>query len=110
LSKVTQILLNILSNAIDALHEQSNACICSKVCFEQDYLKVTISDNGPGMDSALLDRVFEPFYTTKSTGTGLGLMICKRLSDSISARIEINSTPGDGTYFNLYLPLTNGEQ
>ncbi|OUS27905.1 hypothetical protein A9Q98_08455 [Thalassotalea sp. 42_200_T64] len=110
LSKVTQILLNVLSNAMDALHEQTDPCICCSVCIDQDYLKINITDNGPGIDSALLDKIFEPFYTTKAKGTGLGLMICKRLSDSISAKIEIHSKVGDNTQVNLYLPLNNGEQ
>lgn len=106
--KLTQILLNVLSNAIDALQGQSDAIIDIKVHCDDEQVKILIKDNGPGISQDKLDKVFEPFYTTKRKGTGLGLMICKQLADSIDVDFTITSIVKQNTQVELSLPIKNG--
>jgi signal transduction histidine kinase/ActR/RegA family two-component response regulator len=75
------------------------------------YAYLAVSDTGSGIDSAKLDRVFEPFYTTKPVGegTGMGLSIAHGIVASHSGAISVTSTPGEGTTFRVYLPLLDLE-
>ena len=68
-------------------------------------LRIRISDGGCGMDAHTRSRLFTPFFTTKPEGTGLGLLSCKRFVDSLDGRIVVESEPGQGTTFELHLPL-----
>ncbi|MEL7473890.1 MAG: ATP-binding protein, partial [Planctomycetota bacterium] len=63
-----------------------------------------VIDTGPGMDTERLERIFEPYFTTKSGGTGLGLPTTRRLVEAHGGRIEAHSEPGRGTDFVLTLP------
>jgi CheY-like chemotaxis protein len=64
-----------------------------------------VADTGDGMDPQTLERLFEPFFTTKKTGTGLGLLSCKRIVASHGGVMRVDSSPGQGTRFHLYIPL-----
>jgi signal transduction histidine kinase len=66
---------------------------------------ITISDTGPGIPKELLSRIFEPFYTTKASGTGLGLYVVKQLVEKNGGKVEVSSQAGRGTMFNLSLSL-----
>jgi PAS domain S-box-containing protein len=105
--KVVRVLVNIMSNAIEAMPEGGTIWIRSEMQEEEDYLKLTISDNGPGIDEEQLDRVFEPFFTTKTRGTGLGLSICKKIVEAHSGILRIHSKEGEGTTLTILLPLMN---
>jgi signal transduction histidine kinase len=66
---------------------------------------LTIEDNGIGMDESVAKRIFERFYTNKSSkGTGLGLPVVKKLIETHKGKVEVRSTPGKGTIFYLQLP------
>lgn len=69
-------------------------------------LELSIRDAGPGIPPDVIDRIFEPFFSTKPTGqgTGLGLSIVRRLVDQSNGCIYVQSAPGDGTEFRIYLP------
>ncbi|MEO8809759.1 MAG: response regulator [Rhodanobacter sp.] len=69
------------------------------------YLRISVIDDGPGMDDETLQHLFEPFFTTKETGTGLGLVSCKRIVASHGGVMRVRSRSGDGTRFDLYVPL-----
>jgi PAS domain S-box-containing protein len=71
-----------------------------------DYLVIEVQDNGPGIPSSVLPRIFDPFFTTKATGTGLGLSICFSVVKKHEGAIEVESTPGKGTCFRVYLPAS----
>jgi signal transduction histidine kinase len=72
--------------------------------YESSYLMVRISDNGIGMEGKVLERIFDPFYTTKSKGTGLGLCIAHNVVESHGGVLEIHSEPSRGTDVFIYLP------
>ena len=71
---------------------------------------VRIKDNGGGMDPETQKKIFRPFYTSKSNGTGLGLAITRKLVDAHNGRVELHSTPGQGTEFVLTFPKQAGAE
>ena len=96
--RLYQVWVNIISNALHAMKHQGRLEI-SVAQIERE-VKVSITDNGPGIPQAILHRVFEPFFTTKGLGegTGLGLDITKRILDEIGGRIDVETRPGKTTF------------
>ncbi len=97
----------LVTNAVDAMRERGSIHLASRV--ERDgsngvRVAIAVTDTGPGIDPASLPRVFELFYTTKPTGTGVGLAMAKRLVERQGGSIAVVSTPGKGATFTLYLP------
>lgn len=103
--KLEQVFVNLLSNAIDALSGRPDARI--DIVAERTPSGVTVhfSDNGPGISNAQIDKLFEPFYTTKPSGQGLGLglAITRFIVDSVGGRITCANLPAGGLEFTLYL-------
>jgi signal transduction histidine kinase len=99
-----QLLLNLLLNAAAALPEQGSAAVTARLL--DDVVEVTVSDDGRGIAADELDRVFDPFYTTRDEGTGLGLTIVRRIADAHGAELCIESQPGLGTTIRLGMPRT----
>jgi len=117
-TELQQCLLNLCLNAIQAMPDGGKLRIETSqaelpadffMAGEQPhsgrYLRISVIDSGPGMDNAVLEHLFEPFFTTKETGTGLGLMSCKRIVGSHGGVMRVDSVPGRGTRFDLYIPL-----
>lgn len=105
--QLQQVFLNILSNAFAAVDDGGRIDISMKQEGENTVL-VTISDDGPGIPEELIDRVFEPFFSTKSDyGTGLGLSITFGIVEKLGGRIDVQSEVGEGASFNVRLPLTS---
>ena len=96
-------ILNLLLNAMEACESNGRVRIFSRV--SDTVCTVEIRDNGPGLDSESLARIFEPYYTTKAGGTGLGLSITRGIVEEHGGRIEISSTPGQGCQVLITLPL-----
>ena len=69
------------------------------------YLKITVSDTGVGMSDETKANLFKAFFTTKKDGTGLGLLSCRRILDNHKSYLRVESTPGEGTTFSIYLPM-----
>jgi signal transduction histidine kinase/ligand-binding sensor domain-containing protein len=103
--RLNQVFMNILNNAIQAIEGEGKVYI--QTLIEDNTIKVTIGDNGKGMSEEVRKRIFEPFYTTKEVGegTGLGLSISYSIIKKHKGKIEVESTPGKGTEFIIYLPL-----
>jgi len=115
-----QVLLNLVLNAKDAMpdggtlrFETRNVVVDEEMCQTHpeatcgEYVEVTISDTGAGMEKEILDHVFEPFFTTKAPGrgTGLGLATVHGIVKQHSGFITCTSQPGQGTSFRIYLPV-----
>jgi len=103
-SQLQQVLLNLLLNAIDTIEGPGTITAISRI-EGSDCVWIEISDTGKGMSEASLEKIFNPFFTTKSKGTGLGLSICKRLIEQHGGNIEVHSSVDSGTSFVITLPL-----
>jgi len=98
--------VNIMSNGCQAMRE--GGILKVDVVCDRKNVKVVISDTGVGIDPDDIDRIFEPFYTTKEKGMGLGLAISKRAIEENGGEIKVESRVGEGTRFTIILPLTEG--
>lgn len=103
-SYVEQICLNLIKNAIDAVTHNGCVSICTQFSPQQSYVIVTVEDNGCGISEQRKKHLFEPFYTTKEKGTGIGLSVCKKLIEEMGGKIEIQSIVGEGTKVEIQLP------
>ncbi|MBN2724759.1 MAG: PAS domain S-box protein [Deltaproteobacteria bacterium] len=121
-SQLKQVLINLAVNARDAMMTSSSGYLLIKTFREKispvntvnelpsgDYICISVSDNGSGMDEMTLKRIFEPFFTTKGQGkgTGLGLATSYGIIAQHGGTITVTSTPEKGTTFNVYLPCDN---
>ena len=104
-AQLNQIIMNVLLNAGQAIERFGNIIISTVV--EEHYAKLTIRDDGAGMDEETLRRATEPFFTTKpeGEGTGLGLSLVYNMIRRHSGKLQIDSQPGRGTAVTLWLPL-----
>lgn len=102
-----QVFLNILGNAVDALNESDDPEISIGISKKGKKVSIIIEDNGEGIDEAVMDRIFDPFYTTKKigAGTGLGLSIAYGIVERHQGTIEVVSEKNRGTRFTILLPL-----
>ncbi|HLA27880.1 MAG TPA: ATP-binding protein [Syntrophales bacterium] len=106
-SEIRQVIWNLLLNALQAMPAEGALTVKTKKnSFDgfPDGLEILVSDTGCGIEEKDLEKVFEPFYTTKEQGTGLGLAIVSRVVEAIKGKIKISSEIGRGTSFLLYLP------
>ncbi len=105
-AKLKQVFMNLLDNAIDALHGRGQITV--KTVHAPDYIYIYISDNGPGMSEDLINHIFDPFFSTKKDdeGTGLGLYISKRIVERHQGEITVLSQEGPGTTFEIKLPTS----
>jgi C4-dicarboxylate-specific signal transduction histidine kinase len=99
-----QVLLNILTNASDAFEGQENPRITIDVSKMADMVNIRVEDNGSGMTEEQQEDLFKPFYTTKSKGTGLGLVIAKKMMTKMKGIIEVVSEKNRGTIVDLFIP------
>ena len=100
--RIKQVLLNILINAVEAIDQHGTVCV--QTFAEDGQLGVRVRDSGCGMSEALRERIFDPFFSTKPSGTGLGMAIAKRIVDGHHGDLEIESTEGRGCVVRLVLP------
>jgi signal transduction histidine kinase len=100
-----QVLDNLVRNAHEAMGGQGDARL--EVSLERAGAEavVRVTDNGPGIPAERLDRIFQPFVSTKGKGMGLGLAICKEIVEAHMGRLEVDSVVGEGTTFTLRIPL-----
>jgi PAS domain S-box-containing protein len=111
-SQLQQVIVNIVTNAAQAIGP-THGSITVTLRPEPDgaHLRLSVADTGRGMDEATLARIFEPFFTTKPTGegTGLGLSMAHGIIKSHGGRIEVKTVPGQGTRFDILLPVAPAE-
>lgn len=100
--QVAQVFLNLIQNAMDATGEGGTIEIATSL--EGGWIRIAIRDTGHGISNAISERIFEPYVTTKDTGTGLGLFVCKHILErSSNGRIELTATSSSGSTFSVLL-------
>jgi signal transduction histidine kinase len=99
-----QVMLNLIANAVDALEGRDNPTITIATEQREDFIWITVHDNGVGIPHKDQQHLFKPFYTTKSQGTGLGLVITKKMVVAMNGRIGLVSEEGVGTTVTLAIP------
>ncbi|RJS58882.1 ATP-binding protein [Bacillus sp. PK3_68] len=104
-NQITQVLMNLIQNAIEATTDPATQeIVISLKNMHDESVSIEIIDKGSGISQERQKRLFEPFYTTKEKGTGLGLMMCRRIIENHSGTIEIHSQLGEGTTVIINLP------
>ena len=107
--QLEQVLVNLYLNAIDAMPEGGKLFVKAKIAQLDDIAPmavITVADTGFGIAETDLAKIFQPFFTAKKRrGMGLGLPICQRIVKNHGGRIAVESQPGEGTTFKIYLPL-----
>jgi signal transduction histidine kinase len=106
--QLKEVFNNILDNACQALDKESGCINVSAALDGNKNVIITIEDNGAGIEPEDIKRLFEPFFTRKSKGTGLGLTICNQLVGLHNGRIDVESSLGRGTIVKLTLPVGGG--
>ena len=108
--QIAQVLQNLGMNAIQAMERSGELVFRTFLAQgrrEGSRVAVEVRDTGPGIPAEHLDKVFDPFFTTKAEGTGLGLSISYQIVNEHNGVLEVNSQPGEGTTFTIYLPLAD---
>jgi signal transduction histidine kinase len=110
--QLRQVLVNVIGNAIDASEKHAPIMISTEIVsidlpkgVTSKRARLTIADQGKGVDSAIVERMFEPFFSTKKRGTGLGLAIVKQIVEQHDGTISVKSEVDKGTRFTIDLPL-----
>ncbi len=101
--QMKQVILNIIKNALESIEEEGKLSLKLSEVNRQAVL--TISDTGVGITEQDLEKIFEPFFTSKECGTGLGLVVCRRIIESFGGEINISSNLNKGTSVEISLPL-----
>jgi two-component system, NtrC family, sensor kinase len=104
--QMNQVFMNLLANACDAIVDEGSIWISTG--WDGATVRIAIRDDGCGITADALGRVFDPFFTTKDVGegTGLGLSISHGIVEGHGGRLEVDSTPGEGTTFTVTLPVS----
>jgi nitrogen-specific signal transduction histidine kinase len=119
-SQLCQVFSNLLTNAFEAVGGQGRVTLRARLdALGHDpgfaaepteptpSIVIDVLDDGPGVPAELSDRIFNPFFTTKTTGSGLGLPIVRKIVDAHDGRIDLSSEPGRGTRFRVTLPVSS---
>ena len=104
-TQIEQVLINLIKNAIDACSKKENKRIVVCLSIINGYQRLSVSDNGEGILPEVVDKVFVPFFTTKSSGSGIGLSLCKQIMNLHGGTISVHSEIGKGSCFTLTFPV-----
>jgi signal transduction histidine kinase len=113
--RLIQVLINVLTNAYQAITQEGRVgAIDLRVeSFEEagtGWVKIEVTDDGPGIPEAHLGRIFEPFFTTREGGTGYGLYLCSEILEDQGGRLEARNHPDRGACFTIWLPRANADR
>jgi PAS domain S-box-containing protein len=110
--QLQQVVLNLVMNGIEAMSsvgERARELVITTRNLEPDQVQVTVDDSGIGLDPDVRDKIFDPFYTTKPTGMGMGLSICRSILEAHGGRLWATAKDGPGTVFHFTLPRYHEE-
>jgi nitrogen fixation/metabolism regulation signal transduction histidine kinase len=96
---IEQVLINLLKNAIEALSETEDPYLTLTGLYHENVVKIEVEDNGAGIIKEALEHIFVPFYTTKKTGSGIGLSLSRQIMRQHQGTLTVKSNPGKGTEF-----------
>lgn len=106
--QIRHVLINFMQNAVDAFKNAKNSSekiiVIGAHLLENNDISLYVEDNGPGIESENLEKLFIPFYTSSTKGTGLGLAICAKIIEAHGGKVEVMSKPGIKTRFTITLP------
>jgi two-component system sensor histidine kinase HydH len=102
--KIMQVLLNLYLNALDVCKKDDIIRVICKNHKKRDGIEIVVSDTGDGIDEKDLPNIFEPYFTTKAWGKGIGLANVYNIIETHRGKIEVKSKKGEGTIFTIYLP------
>jgi signal transduction histidine kinase len=110
--QLQQIMLNLIMNAIEAMsgvEDRSRELIITTRNIDADQVQVSVADSGPGLDPKAASRIFDPFYTTKASGMGMGLSICRSILQNHGGRLWALANDGPGATFQFSVPKHDEE-
>jgi signal transduction histidine kinase len=104
--QLQQVLVNLITNAMEAMMENKRPRILriKSATHDPNGVMVSVADTGPGIDPAVANRIFNPLFTTKSSGMGLGLAICRSIIEGHDGRLWVSSAAEGGSVFQFVLP------
>ena len=105
--RINQVLLNLYLNAIESMESGGELGVELSADEENHRIEIRVSDTGCGIPGEHLSRIFDPYFTTKSTGTGLGLAVAHNIMEAMGGKIKISSQPGKGTTFCITIPISD---
>ncbi len=105
-AQIEQVLLALISNAVEAMTEGGRISIRAR-SKGADRLRLEVEDSGPGIRPDQLRRIFDLFFTTKSSGTGMGLAVARKIVERHVGTITVESEVGKGTRFTIELPISH---
>jgi two-component system, NtrC family, nitrogen regulation sensor histidine kinase NtrY len=100
-AQAEQILINLIKNAIEAFSDRKKGLISLKAFSEADSIMIQVEDDGPGIQNDIIEDIFIPFFTTRKSGSGIGLSLSRQIMKNHAGTISVNSTPGKGSVFTL---------
>jgi nitrogen fixation/metabolism regulation signal transduction histidine kinase len=106
---INRLFTNLIQNAMQAVPEEKNAHIQINETMQDNYILITIRDNGNGIPEDVRSKIFTPNFTTKTSGTGLGLAMCKGIVEQSKGDIWFETKVGEGTMFYVKLPVVQQE-
>jgi hypothetical protein len=109
-TQLQQVILNLIRNAIDAMASaptsKRDLQLTTRVDGKKSIVSIIVEDTGPGINAEERDRIFKPFFTTKSTGMGLGLSLCRTIVEDHGGHLRLTKTDSSGSIFEITLPFT----